>query len=104
MKVQIATAALVFAAVPAIAQSAMTGVSNPEPAVITANDDIDATAQKAKPAAGTPAVAPAAAKTEEVYGPYVPYKGATTSNLTTAPAKPVGDVDAQIVLSVPEHE
>jgi hypothetical protein len=104
MKVQIATAALVFAAVPAFSQSAMTGVSNPEPVVITANDDNDATAQKAKPAAGTPAVAPAEAKTEEVYGPYVPYKGATTSNLNTAPAKPVGDVDAQIVLSVPERE
>jgi hypothetical protein len=106
MKIQIATAALVFAAVPAFAQA--TGVSNPEPVVITASDDTatqtpDAGRRPlaAKPNAGTPAAAPAAAG--EVYGPFVPYKGATTNGVAKEIA-PVGDVDEQIVTSVPERE
>ena len=111
MKVQIATAALVLAAVPAIAQS--TGVSNPDPVQITttggdnvttsapANDTAGRRPLTAKPQAGTPAAT--SAPTGEVYGSYVPYKGATTASIVKQDA-PVGDVDAQIVTSVPERE
>ena len=49
MKIQIATAALILGSVPAFAQA--TGVSNPEPVVITASDDTAAQA----PAAASPA-------------------------------------------------
>jgi hypothetical protein len=109
MKIQIATAALVLGSVPAFAQA--TGVSNPEPVVITASDDTatetpDADGGRrpltAKPQAGTPAAAPAA--TGEVYGPFVPYKGATATNSVATEVAPVGDVDGQIVTSVPERE
>jgi hypothetical protein len=109
MKVQIATAALVLASVPAVAQS--TGVSAPEPAVITTSDDSatqspagDATGRRplnAKPQAGTPASTPAA--NGEVYGSYVPYKGSLSAS-SAKPAEPAGDVDGQIVTSVPERE
>ncbi|HMH14606.1 MAG TPA: hypothetical protein VK578_16025 [Edaphobacter sp.] len=107
MKVKIATAALVFAAVPAFAQA--TGVSNPEPVVITTSDDTAPAADAgrrpltAKPKAGTPAAAPAPAVSGEVYGPYVPYKGAAMTNVATE-AAPVGNVDGQIVTSVDERE
>lgn len=103
MKVQIATAALVFAAVPAFGQA--TGVSNPEPVVITTSEDaapaVDAGRHPlaAKPSAGTPA----AASTSEVYGAYVPYKGAAASAGANEDA-PVGDVDGQIVTRVAERE
>ena len=66
MKVQITTAALILAVVPALAQSARTGVSNPDPVVITTTDDSAPTpvltprTQAAKPSAGTPAAAPGA--------------------------------------------
>jgi len=110
MKIQIATAALVFAAVPAFAQA--TGVSNPEPAVITATDDT-ATPQApaaesgrrpltAKPQAGTPAAVSAPATSGEVYGAYVPYKGAPAT--VAKEVAPEGDPDEQIVTSVEEHE
>jgi hypothetical protein len=111
MKVQIATAALVLAAIPGIAQS--TGVSNPEAAPITTTSDDNVTTSAsdaagrhplaAKPQAGTPAKT--SAPTDEVYGSYVPYKGATTANIAKKDV-PVGDVDvdAQIVTSVPERE
>ncbi len=113
MKLQIATAALVLAAVPAVAQT--TGVSSPEPAAVTTSDDSpvssatqspagDAAGRRplnAKPQAGTPAVT--AAPTGEVYGSYVPYKGAL-STTAAKPAEPTGDVDGQIVTSVPERE
>ncbi|HEY6412086.1 MAG TPA: hypothetical protein VIX42_00265 [Edaphobacter sp.] len=109
MKVQIATAALVFAAVPAFAQA--TGVSNPEPVVITATDDTATTTPAAdqgrrpltaKPQAGTPAAAPAASG--EVYGPFVPYKGAGATTSVAKEVAPAGDIDGQIVMSVPERE
>jgi hypothetical protein len=107
MKVQIATAALVFAAIPAFAQN--TGVSNPEPAVITASDDTATQSPAAetgrrpltaKPQAGTPA--PAAASSEEVYGSFVPYKGAPIT--VAKEVAPDGDADGQIVTSVEERE
>jgi hypothetical protein len=112
MKIQIATAALVFAAVPAFAQTS--GVSNPEPAVITATDDT-ATPQApaaetgrrpltAKPQAGTPATAsaPEATPSGEVYGSFVPYKGAPAT--VAKEVDPEGDLDGQIVTSVEERE
>jgi hypothetical protein len=108
MKIQIATAALVLGSVPAFAQA--TGVSNPEPVVITADDTATQTPAAdtgrrpltAKPQAGTPVAAPAA--TGEVYGPFVPYKGATATNSVATEVDPEGDVDGQIVTSVPERE
>lgn len=109
MKIQIATAALIFAAVPAFAQA--TGVSNPEPAVITASDDTATQAPAAetgrrpltaKPQAGTAATAAAPATSGEVYGAYVPYKGAPTT--VAKEVAPEGDLDGQIVTSVEERE
>lgn len=115
MKLQIATAALAFASVPAIAQSPTTGVSSPSPAVITASDDsttspatqtpaTDSTARRplqAKPSAATPASTPAASG--DVYGSYVPYKGTVSTTVVKQDA-PVADPDGQIVTSVPERE
>ncbi len=109
MKIQIATAALVFAAVPAFSQA--TGVSNPEAAVITANDDTATQAPAAetgrrpltaKPQAGTPVTASDAAGTGEVYGSFVPYKGAPVT--VAKEVVPDGDADGQIVTSVEERE
>ncbi len=104
MKLHLTTAALVIAAVPALAQSTMTGVSNPEPAIITTSDDTATTPKPsaAKPSAATPAPA------GEVYGPYVPYTGpksaGTTSVVAATEDTPVSNPDAQIVLTVPERE
>ncbi|MDE3104032.1 MAG: hypothetical protein KGK08_02555 [Acidobacteriota bacterium] len=106
-------ATLVFAAVPAVhvAMAQTTGVSHPDDAPIVATSD-DAT--PAKPVAATPA-APAAATTE-TFGPYVPYKSATTPLskqafdpdahivTTSASAASASDEDAGIVTSVPERE
>jgi hypothetical protein len=110
MKIQIATAALVFAAVPAFPQA--TGVSNPEPAVITASDDTATQAPAAetgrrpltaKPQAGTPAAITTPAASGEVYGSFVPYKGAPIT--VAKEVSPEGDdIDSQIVTSVEERE
>jgi hypothetical protein len=105
MKVQIATAALVLAAVPTFAQSGMTGVSNPDPAVISTTDDstaMPALKQREKPNAGIPAVAPSTPATV-VYGPYVPYTGPMVAG-ASANVVPADDADAMIVTSVPERE
>jgi hypothetical protein len=112
MKVHITTAALVLAAVPALAQNARAGVSNPDPVVITTTDESPATPtltprpQAAKPNAGTPA---SASSGTVVYGPYVPYTGpavadASTHEKVTDGDLPSSDVDGQIVTSVPERE
>jgi hypothetical protein len=107
MKLQITTAALVLAAVPTFAQSAqsgLTGVSNPEPAVISTTDDSAATPvlkPRVKPSAGTPAVVPDATA-PVVYGAYVPYNGAVTG--ASANVVAADDADAMIVTSVPERE
>jgi hypothetical protein len=97
MNIQITTAALVLAAVPVFGQSAqpaMTGVSNPESAVISTTDDSAPTlTPRTKPSAAIPAAAPAPSV---VYGPYVPYAGANVA--------PANDEDAMIVTSVPERE
>lgn len=112
MKVQITIAALAIAVVPALAQSARTGVSNPDPVVITTTDDSAPTPvltprpQAAKPAAGTPAAAPT---DTVVYGAYVPYTGPKLATATTTTAAenaelPDGAADGQIVLDVPERK
>ncbi len=99
-----AAAAIVLASVPAFAQSAFTGVSNPESAAITTTDDTPATPvlkprvnPAAKPSAGTPATT----SDTPVYGAYVPYSGSATAGTVSAPAD---DLDAMIVTSVPERE
>jgi hypothetical protein len=111
MKVHLTTAALILSAAPVFSQTPMTGVSNPDPVVITSDDNaasptLTPRTPTAKPAAGTPATAPA---TTEVYGPYVPYKGAISSGASNpvAPANdalPKGNVDGLIVTSVPDRE
>lgn len=112
MKIQITTAALVLATLPASAQTARTGVSNPDNTAITSNDDSVQTTQpaaetgrrpltEAKPSATVPAT-----QSTEVYGAYVPYNAPRASSVQSAPttvAKPV-DPDAEIVTSVPEGE
>jgi len=106
MKMHITTAALVLAAAPAFSQSAMTGVSNPDPVAITSSDDAAAQAGSqtptAKPSADVPATVPASPAVE--YGPYVPYKGAAVAGsndvMHETPAE--DPADAMIVTSVPE--
>lgn len=109
MKVQIATAAVALAVAPAFAQT--TGVSNPDPVVITTTDDNAATPAlkpRVKPNAGTPAAAPAPAPADAAeYGAYVPYTGpkvADASANVAMTATPADDLDAMIVTSVPERE
>jgi hypothetical protein len=106
MKMHITTAALVLAAAPAFSQSAMTGVSNPDPVAITSSDDAAAQAGSqtptAKPSADVPATVPASPAVE--YGPYVPYKGAAVAGSSMMAAEPAAEdpADAMIVTSVPE--
>jgi hypothetical protein len=108
MKIPLTTAAFVLAAVPAFAQSApaMTGVSNPDQVVISTTDDSAATptlTPRVKPNAGTPATAAAlSAAGPVVYGPYVPYTGASVAGGSASMA--ADDLDSQIVTSVPERE
>jgi len=113
MKVQITTAAFVIATLPVLGQTALTGVSHPEETDITTSQQAPATpvltprTQQQKPAAGTPAAAPAV-----VYGPYVPYTGPKVAGATPPPsaadyatadeALPDGSADGQIVTSVPD--
>jgi hypothetical protein len=103
MKMHITTAALVLAAAPAFSQSAMTGVSHPDSAVISSTDDATPQTPIAKPSADVPAVAPSSPAVE--YGPYVPYKGATVAGTSMITAEPsADDPDAMIVTSVPERD
>jgi hypothetical protein len=110
MKIYQVTAALVMSTLPVAAQTARTGVSNPDNTTITANDDT----VQAQPAAETgrrpltapkPSSATPAAGSSEVYGAYVPYKapGATEAPTSVAKAIPINP-DAEIVTSVPEGE
>jgi hypothetical protein len=105
------TAALVLVAAPlftatAIAQTS--GVSRPDPAVITSDDATQTTPRPltAKPSATVPA--PATTTSTEVYGPYVPYTGPKVPNSAVTshamPATPEDPLDAMIVTSVPERE
>ena len=95
MKLQIVSAVLVFAAVPAFGQ--MSGVSNPDPAVISATPD--AAPRPLKPSPAIPAAEPAAT-TPEVYGPYVPYHAPGTAAVTPPVSKAAFDPDANFVTSV----
>jgi hypothetical protein len=103
MTLRIATAALVFVATPVFAQ--MSGVSRPDPTVITSDDATPAPKPLTpRPSAAVPATtAPA---TTEVYGSYVPYTGpGAASPVASARVAPVEDPrDAMIVVSVPERE
>jgi hypothetical protein len=101
--------AVVFVAMtlPLAAQSGQTGVSNPEPVTIDA-DNGDTTAQPAQTDTTRHPLTtakPSAAKTEsapEAYGPYVPYKD--PSGVAKVTSQTPENVDAQIVTSVPERE
>lgn len=100
MKVRIATAAFVFAAVPALSQA--TGVSHPDATPITTSSD-DQVSQPAKPSAAKtmePTATTSAAP--ETYGAYVPYKPAMSAISAAAAAAPVTDPDSGIVMSVPD--
>lgn len=111
MTLRIKTAALVLAAAPVFPATAMlaqmSGVSRPDPTVITSDDAAPATPRPltAKPSAAMPATAPT---TTEVYGPYVPYTGPKVANSAAAahamPETPEDPLDAMIVTSVPERE
>ena len=102
MNFRVTTVALVFAAAPLFAQTS--GVSRPDPAVITSDDA--AKPLVAKPSAAVPAASPATtAPATEVYGPYVPYAGPKEAGALATHAAPVEDPrDAMIVVSVPERE
>ena len=82
-------AAMMLAATPLMAQE-RSGVSHPDPVVITADQDPAPAPVKpvAKPSAAIPAT------THEVYGAYVPYHAPGTA---AAPAKDAFDPDANIV-------
>jgi hypothetical protein len=112
MKIQKIPAIALFAvALPLAAQSSRSGVSNPDPVTIDADNGDTATHPATAPETTrrplTPAK-PSAAKPEassEVYGPYVPYKDADqAAPAPTAVATPKEDVDGEIVTSVPERE
>lgn len=103
MKIHAMRAGLIFAVLPvaAFAQSGLSGISHPEPVVITATPDETVIVKQAKPSA---AVAGPATQ-GEVYGAYVPYTGPklmTRTNAATTVA-PMADPDAGIVTSVPER-
>ncbi len=103
MNFRMTSVVLVFAAAPLLAQTS--GVSRPDPMVITSDDA--ATTPKpltSKPSASVPATT---APATEVYGPYVPYTGSkvaggTPVGMYTAPVE--DPRDAMIVVSVPERE
>jgi hypothetical protein len=103
MTLRITTAALVLAVAPVFAQTS--GVSHPDPTVITSDDATPATKPLTpRPSAAVPmTTAPA---TKEVYGPYVPYTGPKAAGAPVVThAMPVEDPrDAMIVVNVPSRE
>jgi hypothetical protein len=109
MKMHITTAALVLAAAPAFSQSAITGVSHPDAAVITSTEDMTPETPAAKPSADVPMATPSSPSSTSAapaveYGPYVPYNGATVAGSSALMHEtPAEDpADAMIVTSVPE--
>jgi len=111
MKMHLTTAALVLAAVPAFSQSAMTGVSQPDAAVITSTEDMTPQTPAVKPSADVPMAAPSASvpvapsSPAVAYGPYVPYNGSSVAGSSMMTAEPLADdPDAMIVTSVPERD
>lgn len=87
-------AAFLVAATPMPAQE-RTGVSHPDPVVITTTDDNTAAPATVKPAPKPSAAVPAASS-ETVYGPYVPYHG-PESPVSTTGEEAAFDPDANIV-------
>jgi hypothetical protein len=108
MKVHIVTtAALVLASSPVFAQSAATGVSRPDPTVITSDDAAPAPKPLTpRPSAAIPATTPTTTPSSNAYGPYVPYTGAKVASAPPmSHAMPVENPeDAMIVVDVPERE
>jgi hypothetical protein len=108
MKVHIVTtAALVLASSPVFAQSAATGVSRPDPTVITSDDAAPAPKPLTpRPSAAIPATTPTTTPSSDAYGPYVPYTGPKVAGAPmVSHAMPVENPeDAMIVVDVPERE
>ncbi len=102
MAIKASLVVLAMTAVPVWAQEARTGVAHPEATPITATADEETATAPAKPSAAIPASAPAGAPAKaEVYGEYVPYRGAGAAPVREA-AIAGNDVDGQIVTSVTE--
>lgn len=78
------------------AQEPRSGVSHPDPDPVLATQDAPPPSVHTQPAASTES-----AVKDQVYGPYVPYRG-TGSGLEAAAKPTAGDVDGQIVTSVEE--
>jgi hypothetical protein len=109
MKIRmIPVAAVVFASLPLTAQTARTGVSNPEPVTIDAdNQDASTAAKSDTTRRPLTQEKPSAAKTDvpskdEAYGSYVPYTNPAADKIETPAISK--DVDSQIVTQVPEGE
>ena len=120
MKIRLTTVTIALASLPALSQSARTGVSNPDPVSISAETDEGVKVEGAKPSAAIPATAATPAKPRplpsretargdgEVYGAYVPYRGGAAASLAGGTGAEgagavVADPDASIVMSVEEH-
>lgn len=110
MKIALTTATIALVSVPAFAQSARTGVSTPEPVVITAQPDETVTVkvQPAKPSAAIPMTAAPGSGANGSgaavqYGPYVPYRGGAAAGSGFAAGGTGTDPDANIVTTVEEH-
>ncbi len=89
-----------LAAMPGLAQDQRSGVSRPDPTVITVDSNDSASSaptRAAKPSAAIPVTAPTKATSETVYGAYVPYRPAGSS--AQSPAARAFDPDADIVTS-----
>ena len=101
--------AVAMVSVPAFSQGASTGVSHPEPVIISAQPDETVTikvAPAAKPSAAIPVERRALVSRDggsaggEVYGPYLPYRGGSADAEMSATADAA---DAAIVTSVEER-
>jgi hypothetical protein len=107
MKIKIAAATLIFAAVPGFSQSGLTGVSRPDSS--PSSTEIEQTAKPSAARAVQPSalVTRQAAASPEVYGAYVPYNGPKSAGSAMAAVDPdvaIANADGQIVMSVPERE
>lgn len=112
MKIRMTTVTIALVSVPAFSQNARTGVSNPDPVIISAQADestAPARTPGTKPSAAVPATPrplvphEATSNTGEVYGAYVPYRSGVTVEPTSESAAKVADPDGSIVLSVEER-
>lgn len=130
MKVRLTTVTMALVSVPALSQGVHTGVSYPDPVIISAQADEAAPTRAAgtkpsaaisetcadparplpRPLARPPAKQEPSSRTGQVYGAYVPYRGASAganadgvngdgANGAAAAANP----DAMVVTSVEDH-